>query len=156
MNIKRLDHEISSPLTRNGEKRVHPGDRDFQKILEGITEARTMNPAGSSEVTPTAPFSIPLLEFFSEPTTGASSRADSVKTTESVLDLLEDYQKAIGDPRVTLKEMGGLIQSLAQKTNELNEWSQKLSAEDPLQKIMSEVGSISAVELEKFHQGRYV
>jgi len=76
--------------------------------------------------------------------------------TEKTLDLLEQYQKAMADPKVSLKEINPLAQALSQEIKGLNQWAQKLSSSDPLQKIIAEVGIVSSVEVEKFNRGDYI
>jgi hypothetical protein len=69
---------------------------------------------------------------------------------------LEEYKNAMGDPEMPLKKIDPLIQSLSQGMQDLNTLSAKLSPSDPLQKILTEVGIVSAVEIEKFRRGEYI
>jgi hypothetical protein len=84
------------------------------------------------------------------------TRSKGVETTEKTLDLLERYQKAIADPQMPLKRINEFIDSLSLEVKSLNSLSEKLPPVDPLQKIMTEVGILSAVEIEKFNRGEYI
>ena len=83
-------------------------------------------------------------------------RTQGVEATEKTLNLLEEYQRAIENPRVTLREIHPLVQSLAEETRGLNQWAEKLPSSDPLQNIMAEVGVLSSVEVGRFNRGDYV
>ena len=84
-------------------------------------------------------------------------RTQGVEATEKTLNLLEEYQRAIENPRVTLREIHPLVQSLAEETRGLNQWAEKFApASDPLQNIMAEVGVLSSVEVGRFNRGDYV
>ncbi len=157
MNIKRIEQEISAPMTRNGETRVSPGDQDFKKILQELTANPPKSPgdvpAGSQTGAPSPVENTPI-PFLNEP--ALPGQTESVQATENVLNLLEQYQTSLADPRVSLKEMDGLLQSLSRELKALAQVSERLSPADPLKKITTEVGLISFVEIEKFNQGRYI
>lgn len=156
MDIKRIDQEVAAPTVRSGEKRVGPGDQEFKRILEQLTGGAKKAgdvPAGPEAAAP-PPFAEYPISFLNEP--AGSVRTQSVEAAEGVLGLLEEYQRSLADPGVSLKELDGLVQSLSREVNTLTQLSDKLSPADPLKKIASEVGMVSAVEIEKFNQGRYV
>jgi len=83
-------------------------------------------------------------------------RPQEVQAAEKTLNLLEEYQRAIDNPRVTLREIHPLVQSLAEETRGLNQWVVELPPSDPLKKIMTEVGILSSIEVGKFNRGDYV
>jgi hypothetical protein len=159
MDIKRIDQEVSATFGRSGEKRVGSGDQDFKKILEQLTGNSPASPpdlpAGSEIAAPPAFASYPV-PFLNETALPGSVQAQSMEAAEGVLDLLEQYRRSLGDPGMSLKEMDGLVQSLSGKLKGLMGLSESLSPADPLKKIISEVGMVSAVEIEKFKQGRYI
>jgi hypothetical protein len=84
-----------------------------------------------------------------------SARTQCTKAAEETLDLLENYCKAMADPGLSLKEINPLLKSLQDKIDGLNRHSEKLPQVDPLRDILSEVGILSRVEIEKFHRGDY-
>jgi hypothetical protein len=84
-----------------------------------------------------------------------SMRTQSTKAAEETLDLLENYCKAIADPGLSLKEINPLLKSLQDKIDGLTQQYEKLPLADPLRDILSEVGILSSVEIERFHRGDY-
>jgi hypothetical protein len=156
MDIKRIDQEISAPTARNGEKRVGPGDQEFKRILEQLTGSPTKpsDLGAGSEIAVPPSFTDYPIPFLDE--SAGSVREQSVNAAEGVLGLLEEYQRSLADPQSSLKDLDGLVQSLSREVSALIELSEKLPPADPLKKIASEVGMVSAVEIEKFNQGRYV
>jgi hypothetical protein len=86
----------------------------------------------------------------------AQIRLQGIQSTEKTLDILEQYQKAMANPNLSLKNIYPLIQSLSQELQGLNVLSAKLPPSDPLQSILTHTGIVSAVEIEKFHRGEYI
>ena len=83
-------------------------------------------------------------------------RSQGVKVAESTLGILEEYQKAIGDPQKTPRQIDPLVQSLSEEVKSLKMLAEKVPPSDPLQKIMTDLGIVSTVEIEKFNRGEYV
>jgi len=141
-------------------KKEEAGELDFQKILR---EARSnlerpgtcvSGPAeGVSEIPEDGILTPHLLEGLKTP---PPSRSAGVEATERTLNLLEEYRRALGNPRVTLREIDPLVRSLAEEARGLNRRLEDLSPSDPLKKIMTEVGILSSVEIGKFNRGDYV
>ena len=137
---------------------------DFQKLLQ---EAKTKNKV---EGLPTAsPLSKEVSEIPSDPALAVRAldilagqagipqvRSQGIQAAENALSLLEKYQEAIADPQMTLKKVDPLVRSLSQNVNDLTSLSDQLPASDPLRKIMSEIGIVSMVEVQKFNGGEYV
>jgi hypothetical protein len=48
------------------------------------------------------------------------------------------------------------VQALSEKVTDLQGLARTLAPADPLKKIIQEVGTLSAVEVEKFNRGEYV
>jgi hypothetical protein len=70
--------------------------------------------------------------------------------------MLEQYQKAIGNPEMSLRQVESLARSLSQGVSRLETVAEKVASSDPLRKIMTDVGIVSTVEIEKFNRGEYV
>jgi hypothetical protein len=78
------------------------------------------------------------------------------RAAEKALDLLEQYQRAMENPRTTLREIHPLVQSLAEEMKNLDQWVEKMPPSDPLRGILTEAGILSSVEIEKFNRGDYI
>jgi hypothetical protein len=164
MDVKRI---IDGSIPIPGTKPQAPSETsqlDFQKLLQ---EAQINNKVASPPAT--SPLSKDVDEIPSDPALAvkASSifaghsevpqlRSQGIKAAENALSLLERYQEAIADPQMTLKKLDPLVQSLSQNVNDLTSLSDKLPASDPLKEIISEIGIVSMVEVQKFNAGEYI
>jgi hypothetical protein len=84
------------------------------------------------------------------------TQARSLQTADQVLRVLEEYQKSLADPEVSLKNLYPMIQSLSAEIQGVSQDAEKLPANDPLKRILREMGILAAVEVEKFNRGEYV
>jgi hypothetical protein len=155
--------EIGGPPLAFGKKGKREGleGADFQKALQEAQTHLKESPSpsiskggvGGAEWLEPVTFPLPPSNLAA----GAPSpQSQGTKATERSLNLLERYQEALSDPRVSLKEVYSLVQSLRQEVQELDRWSDQLPPSDPLRKIMGEIGILSNVEIEKFTRGDYV
>lgn len=137
MKIKEFDPSIQ-PLFHSKERKTGGAQGlDFQKLLIGASERLN----GSK---PT------------DQQDHGSIRSQSLKAVEDALATLERYHEGLSNPETSLRKIEPLIQALAKEVDRLNRLSEKLPLADPLQKILSEAGILSAVEIEKFHRGEYL
>jgi hypothetical protein len=131
---------------------------DFAELLKQANPdpksvSQTVSPLPSQgEVQPVSslPFIMSKLEEINQ------VRLQGIEATENTLSLLEQYQEAMADPDVSLKKVDPLVESLSKEVNSLNVLSERLSPADPLQKILTEVGIVSTVEIERFRRGDYL
>jgi hypothetical protein len=73
-----------------------------------------------------------------------------------VLDSLEEYIKALGDPQLTLKEIAPLAEDLSRGAFRLDKLAAGLAQEDPLKDLTNETAALAAVEAIKFKRGDFV
>jgi hypothetical protein len=124
---------------------------DFQKMLsDASAKLKGVSPMPSGPVSSASPLDGPSGMDLNQ------VRSQSIQATENTLTLLEAYQEAMANPEVTLKKMDAFIQSLSDQIEHLNTLSEKLSSSDPLNRIMTEVGIVSTVEVEKLRRGEYI
>jgi hypothetical protein len=160
MDIKKIIDGTSLIPGLNQERKSQLSQLDFQKVLKDaksnitVTDQPSPLPCRGVEEIPAGPSY--LIQALSEPERINQIRFQGISKVENTLSILEKYQKAVGDPQMTLKKVDRLVQSLSQEVNGLNQLSEKLPTSDPLQKIMNEVGIVSAVEIEKFNRGEYI
>jgi hypothetical protein len=160
MDIKKIMNGTPLIPGLNQGRKSQLSQVDFQKALKNaksnLTEPDQSSPSPSrgAEEIPTAPSH--FIQALSGPEQIDPIRVQGVSQVENTLSILEKYQKAVGDPKMTLKKVDRLVQSLSQEVNGLNQLSEKLPTSDPLQKIMNEVSIVSAVEIEKFNRGEYI
>jgi len=164
MDIKRIiNGGIPIPGTKpQGASETSP--LDFQKLLqeakgknkvEGLSTASPLS-KGVSEIPSDPALAVRALGILAGQAEIPQVRSQGIQAAENALSLLERYQEAIADPQMTLKKVDPLVRSLSQNVNELNSLSDQLPPSDPLRKIMSEIGIVSMVEVQKFDGGEYV
>jgi hypothetical protein len=160
MDIKKIG--MSPSLNPRGTTQETNKNLDFQRILQEANQS-----VGASKTSPgplAAPpiqplpqgFEIGALNGVLEVQKMEQLRAQGVSAADNTLSLLGKYQQALGDPAQTLKQINPLVESLSQKVEDLQKLTQQFDTNDPLQKIIREVGVVSATEIEKFNRGDYV
>ena len=158
-----LQQPSSLPVSKKADK-TEGKEIDFQHFLNDARARRseghqaTPPPSTSREVENlfVPVLSVSSLNGASETKEMKQIRSLGIKATEDTLGILEQYQKAIGDPTKTLRQMDSIVQSLSQEVKNLKTVAEKVPSSDPLQKIMTDLGIVSTVEIEKFSRGEYV
>ena len=164
MQVKKIMEGISAISGVNRGRKNEPSQLDFQKLLNDAEsnmkvadQSSSLSPSLGMREAPVDPaFPLQTLNFLPEQEGITRIRSQGIRAAESTLNLLEEYQEAVGDPRVTLKKVDPLVRSLSQEVNNLHMLSEKLPTSDPLQKIMREIGIVSTIEIEKFNRGEYI
>jgi hypothetical protein len=164
MKVDKLDG-LTNPLMLDIKINAEKGRGiDFQKILaeaqvNRVAERQQLSESGQAGKAdnllegPLAAYSLaPISEFGKD----IQIRGQSIGVADHTLGVLEQYQKAMADPKVSLKNLYPYIQSLAREIKDINQVAGKLSASDPLKKILGEIEVLAAVEVEKFNRGDYV
>ena len=137
---------------------------EFQKLLQEAQSNRKQSegttspeaPVGKPEFFPDPVLSIPSVNLATHAAEPSALRSQGIGATEKTLELLEQYQRALADPKISLKEANPLVQSLSREMKDLAGWAGKLSSSDPLQKILTDLGILASVEVEKFNRGDYI
>jgi hypothetical protein len=164
MKIKEITQQVSSILGTKNTLKDEPSELEFQKLLKDANvklnhASQRISPSphegGVNELSSPA-LSASSVSYLLKSEDIAQIRSQSIQATENTLKVLEEYENAMVDPEMPLKKIDPLIQSLSQEVQNLNILSEKLSPSDPLQKILTEVGIVSAVEIEKFRRGEYI
>lgn len=164
MDVKKIMEGISAISGVNSGRKNELSQLDFQKLLndaesniKAVDQSSSLSPSMGMRDVPVDPaFSVQALHFLPEQEEITQIRSQGIRAAESTLNFLEKYQKAVGDPQITLKKVDPLVLSLSQEVNDLHLLSEKLPPSDPLQKIMREIGIVSTIEIEKFNRGEYI
>lgn len=164
MDIKKIiNGSISIPGTKQ-KGTSETSQLDFHKLLQeakstdkaASPSAASLLSKGAGEIPPDPALAVKALNLLAAPLEAPQVRSQGIKAAENALSLLEKYQKAMDDPQMTLKKVDHWVQSLAQEVNDLISLSDKLPAADPLKEIISEIGIVSTVEIQKFNRGEYI
>ena len=158
MDIKKIMNASPSVLPLNRRENGKGADVDFQELLrQASSSPKSASPTPSSLLSSAGAEPISSMAFVLPPLDEVRQvRVQGMEAVEGTLSLLEQYQNALADPAVSLKKVDPLLQFLSKEVNGLNLLAEKLSPSDPLQKILTEVGIVSTVEIEKFRRGDYI
>ena len=164
MDVKEIDGVSFTAIPGKKGKKEEMGGLDFQKLLQEAQSGRksaeavnSPNPqTGRAEFFADPVLPIPALNLRPELPEPSALRSQGTQAVEKALDLLDQYQRAIADPNLSLREINPLVQSLSKEVNGLAQWSEKLPSSDPLQAILTEIGVLSSLEVEKFNRGDYI
>jgi len=148
MKIKEVIQGNSSILGSKRPEKKESKEVDFRKVLsDASAKLKAPSPMASSSLSSITSLNDRSMIDLSQ------IRSQSIQATENTLGLLEAYQKALADPEVSLKKIDSFIQALSDQVHHLNVLSEKVPSSDPLNRIMTEVGIVSTVEIEKFRRG---
>jgi len=163
MKVDRLDNLTNLLMPVKKESTQKAGGADFHKLLEEIRanqggESQILSGPGSvskeGEVLgPPGVYSFAPLTEFANP---LQTHARSLQTADQALSALEEYQQALVDPEISLKKIYPMIQSLSSEIQGVSQEAEKLPGNDPLKRILSEIGILATVEVERFKRGEYV
>ena len=165
MKIDKLDNLTNLLMPDKKESTHKAGGADFQKILEEtqadqaaksqkLPESGSVFRAAGIPDGPLGAYSFSPLTELGNPL--RRTQAQSLQAADQVLRVLEEYQKGLADPEVSLKNLYPMIQLLSSEIQGVSQGAEKLPANDPLKRILSEMGMLAAVEVEKFNRGEYV
>ena len=164
MKVDKLDG-LMNPLMSDNKKNTNMASGiDFQKLLaEAQTNRlaenqRLFEPGFAQEAKSLLDGPLPTYSFppISELGKGPQIHDQGIGVADHTLGVLEQYQKAMADPKVSLKNLYPYIQSLFHEIKDINQAAEGLPASNPLKKILGEIGVLAAVEVEKFNRGDYV
>jgi len=160
MDVKEIQGAALSAVAGKKGKKEEATGLDFQKILQeaqsNSKEANAAAPGGAArgpEILSEGVLPAHWLNGTEEP---SPLRLQGTRAAEKALDLLEQYQRAMENPRTTLREIHPLVQSLGEEMKNLDQWVEKMPPSDPLRAILTEAGILSSVEIEKFNRGDYI
>jgi len=160
MDVKEIQGGALAAVAGKKGKKEEASGFDFQKILQeaqsNLKEANGAAPggaAGGPEILPEGVLAVNWPEVIKD---SSPLRLQGTRAAEKALDLLEQYQRAMENPRTTLREIHPLVQSLAEEMKSLDQWVEKMPPSDPLRGILTEAGILSSVEIEKFNRGDYI
>jgi hypothetical protein len=164
MKVDRLDSLMNTLIPDKKTSANNGVGVDFQKVLaEAQTnrggESQKLSGAGLAEKAesllegPLAPYSFPAISKFGKE---SRIRDQGLLAADQTLGILEQYQKAIADPKVSLKNLYPHIQSLSAEIQGIKQAAEGLPGSDPLKKILGEIGVLATVEVERFNRGDYV
>lgn len=121
------------------------GGADFAAILQGhLQGVEGAGAAGATSSTPAIASTVP-----------AQLRLESLHLSETAISTLDSFGTALGNPELQTRELEPYINALESDVAAMLELKKELPAEDPLNKILEQVATVSFLETAKYRRGDY-
>jgi hypothetical protein len=89
-------------------------------------------------------------------TPSQSDRQFALEHVENLIGLLDQYQRKLADPGVTLKSIDPIIMKIDQETENLTPVLDSLPGDEALKDIINQALVTASLEVSKFYRGDYV
>ncbi len=160
MDVKEIQGGALAAAAGKTGKKEESNGFDFQKILQeaqsNLKEGTGATPGGTAVGPESMPEGVLAVNWLQGIKGSSPLHLEGARAAERALDLLEEYQRAMENPRNTLREIHPLVQSLAEEMKGLDQWIEQMSPSDPLRGILTQAGVLSSIEIEKFNRGDYL
>ena len=84
------------------------------------------------------------------------ARHATVERVDNLLNLLDIYRDQLADPKVTLRHIEPLLNTIAKEKEQLSEILDRLPNEDGLKDIVHRTLITTSLEVVKFNRGDYI
>ena len=153
MKINNTDETLKSIYGETSKKNEKTDDNQFAEILK-----KTLSPTDESK-----PVyqnhqilrSTPLPDIQPLKALG-TDKSTIVERVHNFLDVLDDYRRKLGDPRVSLKEVDPVINRLEIENENLKPVLESLGDEDELKEILNNLLINASLEVIRYRQGEYI
>jgi hypothetical protein len=151
MKVLPNDGVFETPHSKKSHRLEKAGEQPFDAILKKAVD-HSSKPNGPT-------LEPPMLDNSSGIRLDSLSPAKRdliIKRTEGFLDILDEYQQKLSNPRSTLRDIYPLIQEMDAERERLITLSDSLPKGDGLKDILDQVLITSSIEIMKFNRGDYV
>ncbi|MBN2514828.1 MAG: hypothetical protein JXC33_02220 [Deltaproteobacteria bacterium] len=142
--LKNTEHQ------KTGTNKQTTGDM-FREILQE-TIIKSTNPEERTMTSPPVQ-NISNIQFNSIPNI---NKTQNVEQVEHFLNVLDVYNKKLGDPTSTLKDIYPLVTTMESETDKILPFLDSLSDEDELKDVLNRAVITATVEAIKFNRGDYL
>jgi hypothetical protein len=151
MKINGNDEIIKSAYPDKSQKQEQTRNTDFNDILKASVEQTAQNKPKVYASTLMKPISAIRFNPLS-----SEDKHIAVERADNLLNLLDDYRKQLADPRVTLRSIEPVMDTIAKEKEQLSSVLESLSEEDGLKDILNRTLITASLEIVKYHRGDYV
>ena len=134
--------------TKNAEK---PSEGKFIEILQQAFENTSTHK--SQNIGPPPAQSMPEIRF--DPLS-FEHQTHIVARVKEFLNVFEEYQKKLGDPELTLKDIHPVVTQMDEQTKGLLPLLDSLPEGDEIKEILNSTLIYSSIEIAKFNRGDYM
>ena len=89
-------------------------------------------------------------------TPSESDRQFALERVENLIGLLDEYQRKLADPGITLKNIDPIIMKIDQETENLTPVLDSLPEDEGLKNIINQALVTASLEVSKFYRGDYL
>jgi hypothetical protein len=143
--LKNMEHQ------KTGTNKQTTGDM-FHEILQKTID-KSSNPEENTMTSPPVQ-NISNIQFNS--IVNSNSRSQNIEQVEDFLNILDNYQKKLGDPASTLKDIYPLVTAMESETDKIMPFLNSLSDDDGLKDVLNRAVITATVESIKFNRGDYL
>ena len=150
--MKITPHEIlKSDTSGKTTKSEKPSEGKFGEVLQKAVDGASVSRDKPVVLPPTQSISNIRFDLLS-----SGDRAPIIERVEKFMDVLEDYQRKMEDPKVTLKEIYPLVTRMESEKESLLPLLDSIPQEDGMRDILNRALVTSTVETIKFNRGDYL
>ena len=124
---------------------------EFKKILKASVD-RSKTQAAEIQ---TAPQPNPLAAIHFTPLS-PEARKITIERLDNLLDLLDQYRNQLADPKVTLRQIEPLLNTISKEKEQLSAVLNGMPDEDGLKDIVHRTLITTSLEVMKFNRGDYI
>lgn len=148
MKINTIDPlQAGAPLSGNKPK-AEPDATRFADILSKATEKNPTQQVGAVSSPPTLqPILRPL---------PLASQQEVYQSTEKMLNVMDDYQRLLGDQNINLRQMEPVVDRLKKEAVSLDATLQRMDEKHPITQLARDALLTASKEIARFDGGHYV
>lgn len=140
--------ESFSQKTQKSEKAPNA---DFKHILKETVENSNKNPSKIQPNTLMDPVSAIRFDPLS-----TQDKKITVERIHNLLDLLDNYQKQLSNPHITLRKLEPVMKTIAKEKDQLSGLLDSMPNADGLKDILNQTLITASLEVIKFNRGDYI
>mgnify|MGYP006292729117 CR=1 FL=1 len=147
MDVSKVIGSLSVPAKSQQKSTGKTGS--FEEILNNTIDDPKATDRAHQPASPAAASLLPAQSSGVGPVQG-----ETLNHANKVLDLLDTYANALGDPKRTLKSIEPILQQLQEEVNRLPSGASPKN--EGLGKVLNDIAVTANIEAIKFHRGDYV
>jgi len=141
---------LKSFLPDHNGKKSTPGNSAFKDILDTSIEKSIKKDFESSRIP------MPTISGIQLNTLSAVDKTPIIDRVEKLVDTLDAYQRKLGDPQCTLRDISPLIKAMETENKNLESISSSLPDGHGIKDILNQALVTSSMEVIKFNRGDYI
>ena len=151
MKINGSDEIIKSGYTDKPVRKEQALNDDFKNILKASVERTAQHQAKTQSPALMQPISAIKFQPLSPETNSIT-----IDRLDNLLNLLDNYQKQLADPQVSLRRIEPLMNTIEKEKEQLSSVLDSLASEDGLKDIVNRTLITASLEVIKYNRGDYI